>query len=223
MDMGALLASTFPGVADAAGELRGLGLVSRMRLGGAILFARYGQEAWAIAAASPSDTVRGWGAMATCCDDALDLEGRLSALRRFADDEHFAVREWAWLALRADVATNAHRAVQLLEPWTTDASPLIRRFASEATRPRGVWSVHVPELKRDPEVARALLHSLRRDEDRYVQDSVANWLNDASKTCPAWVTDICAHWLGERSCSATERICYRAQRSMRRAGLTARG
>jgi 3-methyladenine DNA glycosylase AlkC len=221
MDMGALLTWAFPELAAAAGRLRQGGLLSRMRGGGEVLFDHYGPQAWIIAATSTSDTVRGWGAMAVCQDEMLDLTDRLEALRPFADDEHFAVREWAWLALRADVVTSTAQAVELLTPWADDRSPRIRRFASEATRPRGVWSVHVPKLKQDPEIGRGLLHSLRRDEARYVQDSVSNWLNDVSRTRPDWVQALCAEWLAEGAYPSTERICRRAQRSLRRAGSLA--
>ena len=41
----------------------------------------------------------------------LAFEERVERLRPFADDPHFAVREWAWLASRPHVAADVELAV----------------------------------------------------------------------------------------------------------------
>jgi len=213
--MGALLAHEFPDLADHATTLRTGGLVTKMRLGGGVLFSALGEQAWRVSLEAASDTVRGWGAMAVGSAPELPLERRVSLLRPFASDPHFAVREWAWLALRPHVAANPIGALVVLQPLTRDPSPFIRRFASEATRPRGVWSVHLPLLKREPQHGMPLLEPLSADSSRYVQDSVANWLNDASKTAPEWVRTVCERWLADRHLTpATLRICRRAMRTL---------
>lgn len=214
MDMGALLATAFPHLAACADRLRAGGLVAKMREGGRVLHEVYGAEAPDVAAAHRSDTVRGWGAMALAAS-GLPAAELLPRVRPFADDEHFAVREWAWLAARPAVADDCDVSLSLLTAWTAAESPNLRRFASESTRPRGVWSVHLPVLKSEPERAERLLDALRADRARYVQDSVGNWLNDASRTRPDWVCDVCARWLdAAESPPQTVRIVRRALRTI---------
>jgi 3-methyladenine DNA glycosylase AlkC len=214
MDMGILLAAQFPAAAARADEVRDVGLVARMRAGGRIVYDELGPDAARLGPTWSSDTARGWAAMAVGHAPDLDLPARLDLIRPFADDPHFAVREWAWLSVRSHIAASVPEALRLLTPWTTEASERLRRFTSEVTRPRGVWSAHLPALKQNPELGLSLLDPLRHDDARYVQNSVGNWLNDAAKTTPDWVRTVCANWLADSPTSATERICRRASRSL---------
>jgi len=168
----------------------------------------------AVLQAHPSDTVRGWACFVIAAQAGSTLPQRLAAMRPLADDGHFGVREWAWLALRPHLAEHLPDAIALLAPWTADPSQRVRRFACEALRPRGVWCAHIAQLKEQPQLALPLLQPLRADPAVYVQDSVANWLNDAAKSQPDWVRSLCAQWLLESPNAATQRICKRAQRSL---------
>jgi 3-methyladenine DNA glycosylase AlkC len=214
LDMGNLLAASLPELAHRGAELRGKGLVARMRAGGRVVHEELGAAAVVVCGRSTSDTVRGWAAMAISHAPDLTLAARLRMIRQLADDSHFAVREWAWLAMRAHIARDVRQAVALLTPWTQEDSQRLRRFASEATRPRGVWSAHLPVLKANPQLGLDLLEPLRSDPARYVQDSVGNWLNDASKTRPEWVIGVCERWTSSSTSAATARICRRARRSL---------
>lgn len=213
LDMAALMRHTFPDLAPSACRLAGGGLLTRMRTGGQILHEHLGHRAWTVAANSPSDTVRGWGAMAIGAASAIALQQRIALMRPYADDQHFAVREWAWLALRPHIAADPTHAIVTLRPWAHEGSPNLRRFASEATRPRGVWSVHIPLLKREPQLATPVIEPLFADPARYVQNSVANWLNDASRTNPDWVRVTCAR-IAERGDSVGAYITRRALRTL---------
>lgn len=158
------------------------------------------------------DIVRGWMCFAIGFQE-LPFEMRLAQMLPFAKDVHFGVREWAWMALRGDVVTDFLTHRQTLEPLCLHPSPYIRRFVSELTRPRGVWCAHSALLKDTPWAGYGLIHPLRSDPHRYVQLSVGNWLNDAAKTHPDWVRDICAQWR-QQGHSDTEFICKRALRRL---------
>lgn len=167
----------------------------------------------------PSDVARCW-ATQWISFSGLSLPEQLSAVTRFAADPHFGVREMAWMAVRDAVVDDLDTVLALLQPWTTNSDPNIRRFASELTRPRGVWCAQIDALKTEPWRAATLLEALRSDPSRYVQNSVANWLNDASKSQPEWVQELCDRWLDDTATSdpaaktATRYIVNRALRTL---------
>lgn len=216
MDFAVLLKAVVPAADSAAMQAAaGEGVTRRMALGGMLL--RQAGADLAALSAHPSDTVRGWVCYALAQQHGTDLPALLAALRPLADDPHFGVREWVWLAARPALLTDLPQAITLLTPWTAERSEWLRRFASEALRPRGVWCAHAPALRAEPALGLPLLEPLRADPTRYVQDSVANWLNDAAKDQPDWVTALCARWLAESPVPATQYICKRAQRSLKAA------
>ena len=161
----------------------------------------------------PSDVARSWAAQWVMFS-RMPLAPKLSAVRRFAADAHFGVREIAWMAVRADVASAVDETIDLLQPWVHETDANIRRFASELTRPGGVWCAQIEALKAEPWRALPLLEPLKADPSRYVQNSVANWLNDAGKSQPEWVRETCARWTADSHTPATTYIVRRASRSL---------
>ncbi len=161
-----------------------------------------------------SDSVRCWAAYVVGLDDKLTLKDKLAAIRPFAADEHFGVREIAWMATRSDIDAQLTQAIAVLTQWTKEASENLRRFASEATRPRGVWCKHIEALKQNPELAYPILEPLKSDGSKYVRDSVANWLNDASKSQPDWVREVCELWATDSPTAETKAIIKRALRTL---------
>jgi 3-methyladenine DNA glycosylase AlkC len=214
MDLQSLLHSVDARAAKTHPIDASVGITLRMQQGAAALFARHGAASIEKFATHPSDTVRGWAAY---CVPLLarTLPDVLSAIQPFAADAHFGVREWAWLAVRPQLAATLPAALAALVPWTSSEDERLRRFACEALRPRGVWCTHIAALKADPGQALPLLRPLRADPARYVQDSLANWLNDASKDQPDWVRELVEQWRAESTDKASEYICRRALRSIR--------
>ncbi len=205
-------AKLFPAI-DAAAKL---GILKRMQTIGSVLRDQFGEEAFLEGyQGHVSDTVRGWACFVIGANDIDSLEEKLARISPLADDTHFGVREWAWVALRPHLMQDIDHSIELLTKWTASPSERIRRFASESLRPRGVWCPHIPSLKKDPSPGLALLNPLRADMSTYVQDSVSNWLNDAGKTSPEWVIEVCKKWQLKNPSPATQRICNRALRNLR--------
>ena len=162
--------------------------------------------------------VRAWSAFMITADPEIRLAERLEAARPFAADRSVAVRECAWDSFRSYVVADLDRGLSLLERWVRDPDGRIRRCAVEATRPRGVWTAHVEALKDDPEPGLVLLEPVRSDPSRYVQRAVANWLNDASKSRPDWVLDVCTRWDRESPTKETGWTVNHALRTLRKQG-----
>lgn len=130
-----------------------------------------------------------------------DLTSRLTA--------ESAVRPF----LRADPA----RALAVVQKWTDDPDPHVRRLASEGTRPRLPWAPQLPAFVADPRPALPVLDALYRDESEYVRRSVSNHLNDISRDHPALAVETAARWLAEPA-GTTDRVVRHGLRTLVKAG-----
>ncbi|MDO4707346.1 MAG: DNA alkylation repair protein [Porphyromonadaceae bacterium] len=171
------------------------------------------EELWSILATHPSDIIRSWACYVLASEE-LEIDEYLEKVRPFALDQHFGVREISWLSMRSHIIENLDRSLALLAHWVMDDNAYARRFATESTRPRGVWCKHINRLKVEPTLAISLLEPLKADPSRYVQDSVSNWLNDASKTAPEFVVNLTQRWRAESPTCETEYIVRRALRTL---------
>jgi len=162
----------------------------------------------------PSDFVRCWATECVGQNTDLNIEQMLIKIKPFAADRHFNVRESAWSAVRHCIIQNLDEALAILSQWVKDDDENIRRFATEATRPRGVWCEQIQVLKQNPELGLPLLEPLKSDGAKYVRDSVGNWLNDASKSQPEFVKNLCARWEKESDTKETKYIVKKALRTL---------
>ncbi|PFZ52828.1 DNA alkylation repair protein [Bacillus wiedmannii] len=160
-----------------------------------------------------SDSVRCWAAFMNKKQNNT-LKDKLKYIRSFAADHHFGVREIAWMSIREELSQNIEKSVELLVDWAKSEDENIRRFSVESIRPRGVWSKHIEILKQEPDRALPILNLLKSDPSKYVQDSVGNWLNDASKTKPDWVINLCEEWTKDTDMKSTSRIIKKAKRTI---------
>jgi 3-methyladenine DNA glycosylase AlkC len=175
---------------------------------------KVGDPTWAYLSNHVSDVSREWTAIAVGYYPQLSFSKRLAWIKQFANDDNAGLREIAWLALRRNVQEDVPTAIRALVPWTGSRSDRLRRYASEITRPCGVWTCHIAELKQQPQMALPILNELNADESKYVQNSVGNWLNDASKSQPDWVREVVQDWVARSDHAATRYIAKRALRTL---------
>ena len=230
IDMPTLLRSVLPDVGlgeeseelgNVADSLASEGVTRRLKgIGNALFLPTKNrpnrEEIYEALSTHTSDMVRVWASYMIAADTDMPLNHRLDVTRRYAADHSVAVRECAWDVFRPYVAADLTLGFSLLQSWVKDPDPNIRRCAIKATRPRGVWTPHIEALKNNPEPGLALLEPVRSDPSPYVQRSVANWLNDASKTRPKWVRNLCARWTNESPTKETAWIVNRAMRTLRK-------
>jgi len=176
-------------------------------------------EAWKQMAQHSSDVIREWAACCVGYRADIRLSQKMRWIRPMADDLNAGLREIAWISLRNDIAQDPRESVLALIPWTQEKSERLRRFASEVTRPCGVWCNHIAAFKQQPELGLPILEPLRSDSAKYVRDSVGNWLNDASKTKPEFVLRIAEQWLRESPTKQTEAIVRRGLRTLRKKSI----
>lgn len=179
-------------------ELSGKGILTRLKIVGRALATatdRLDHPDFERLASHRSDIVRQWACYAVNEPVVpMSLEDRLHHTRRYAADTNMSVREAAWMAFRPHLAARLVDGLKLLEPLTQDADANVRRFAIEVSRPRSVWGAHIADLKATPRMAAQLLENTRADSARYVRLALGNWLNDASKSRPEWVLQLCKRW-----------------------------
>ncbi|GAA4271496.1 DNA alkylation repair protein [Aquimarina gracilis] len=160
-----------------------------------------------------SDVPRCWAAYWAGIKET-EITKKLDTIKQYAADNHFGVREVAIFATKQDIIEDLDTSIEKLTNWTKSSDEKIRRFAAEVTRPIGVWTKKIDALKEKPEQGISILEPLKSDSSKYVRDSVGNWLNDASKTRPDWVTKICDKWEKESSSKETQYILKKALRSI---------
>lgn len=161
-----------------------------------------------------ADSIRCYAPYLIALNDRLTIEEKLNQSKKLIVDTHFGVREVVWMALRPSIDENLAASIKILSHWATDPNENIRRFTTESTRPRGVWCKHIEALKEDPAQALPILEPLKSDTSKYVQDSVGNWLNDASKSQPSFVVTLCDKWQQESPTKETQKIIKRAKRTI---------
>ena len=101
------------------------------------------------------------------------------------------------LAVRSFIINNEERMMAQMNIWSKDENELVRRLACEGCRPALPWGQALNSLKQDPTPILPILERLKTDPSMHVRKSVANNLNDISKTHPDLVAKLAKAWYGE--------------------------
>lgn len=100
-------------------------------------------------------------------------------------------------AVRPFIIGHEERMMAQMAEWTEHEDEHVRRLASEGCRPALPWGRSLPRFKEDPSPILQILDRLKADPSLYVRKSVANNLNDISKTHPDLIIQIAKDWYGK--------------------------
>ena len=90
-----------------------------------------------------------------------------------------------------------NQMVEQMIAWSKHEHHMVRRLASEGSRPRLPWAIALQEYKKNPVELLPILHQLIDDPTEIVRRSVANNLNDIAKDNPQVVIDFVKEYLGK--------------------------
>lgn len=121
-------------------------------------------------------------------------------------------------AIRPYVQRHYAATMAAVTTWARDASPHVRRLASEGIRPRLPWARTLQRFVDDPAPVLEVLEVLRSDPSAYVRKSVANNLNDIARDHPDLVLDTATRWSRESPTPQTEWIVKHALRVLVKKG-----
>ncbi len=119
-------------------------------------------------------------------------------------------------AVRPFLQQHPERMLQQHLDWAEHPNEHVRRLASEGIRPRLPWGQDVAWVKKEPAKVLPILEKLRNDPSEYVRRSVANNLNDISKSHPELVLALAQRWIGQSA--ATDALLKHALRGLLKKG-----
>lgn len=120
-----------------------------------------------------------------------DWDVSMEALERYTQ---YASSE---LAVRSFIIKNENRMMAQMIAWSKSENEHARRLSCEGCRPALPWGQALTNFKKDPAPILPILEQLKSDSSPHVRKSVANNLNDISKTRPELVAKIAKAWYGK--------------------------
>ena len=123
--------------------------------------------------------------------EEANLEVSIAALGRYTQ---YASSE---LAIRAFIIKYEDRMLAQMYEWSKSGNEHLRRLSSEGCRPALPWGQALSKYKKDPTPILPILEQLKADPELFVRKSVANNLNDISKTHPELVVKLAREWYGK--------------------------
>lgn len=100
-------------------------------------------------------------------------------------------------AIRPYLVKFTHETLQIMSDWSVDSNKHIRRLACEGLRPRLPWAKKMDMFINDPSPILPILEKLKDDPSKYVQNSVANCINDIIKDNIHIAKTLIENWIGD--------------------------
>ena len=123
--------------------------------------------------------------------DEKDWDVSMGALERYT---RYASSE---LAVRPFIIKHEKRMMEQMYAWSKNEDELVRRLSCEGCRPALPWAPALNSFKKDPAPILPILERLKADPSVHVRKSVANNMNDISKTHPDLVIKLAKDWYGK--------------------------
>ncbi len=111
--------------------------------------------------------------------------------------ELFTQYSTAEFAIRPFIEKYPEQTMNQMLLWSSHKNEHLRRLASEGCRPKLPWAPPLREFIKNPKPVLPILENLKNDDSLYVRKSVANHLNDISKSQPELVLKIGEKWHGK--------------------------
>jgi len=119
-------------------------------------------------------------------------------------------------AVRPFIEKYKEKMFGVIQNWSNSPNHHVRRLASEGCRPLLPWGNVLQGLKKDPTPIFPILENLKNDSSEYVRRSVANNLNDISKSQPNLVINLLTKWKNEPE--ETQSLLKHACRTLLKSG-----
>ncbi len=111
--------------------------------------------------------------------------------------ERYTQYSTAEFAVRPFIIKHEARMMAQMAAWAENDNDHVRRLATEGCRPALPWGQALTSFKKDPSPVLQILERLKVDTSLYVRKSVANNLNDISKTHPYLIVELAKDWYGK--------------------------
>lgn len=108
--------------------------------------------------------------------------------------EEITKRNTGEYTIRPFIERYPERTMTRMLDWSMNPNMHIRRLASEGGRPRLPWATKLQQFIDDPSPLLPILETLKDDESKFVQKSVANCLNDILKDNPDVAKELVGSW-----------------------------
>jgi 3-methyladenine DNA glycosylase AlkC len=121
-------------------------------------------------------------------------------------------------AIRTLLEAKPKKTMKIMVKWSKDKNVHVRRLASEGVRIKLPWARKLTVVLDEFELFKKILTNLKNDEEKFVQKSVGNNLNDLMKEAPKLANEIIDEWKADNPTQETMWIIKHGTRSLRKKG-----